>query len=162
MVFGLFKKENISTDVFAPPRDEVFSYLYSRVVVGLLPLYRADVPLNSIKLFSNNFSPHQTTAGRKCLNGMIREYKAGNFYPTIWLYPHQDVFILSDDYLCYFLLKELGADFHTCEIMGAFSAKGLSGVKGPAPIDYVRALPGGPEYDATKAKMQVIKEVTGD
>jgi hypothetical protein len=88
--------------------------------------------------------------------------RQGEFRTWLWLYPDHGVFTLSDDYLAFFALIEAGVSSWDCAIMGEPSIEGIKNVRGPAPLEFVRNLPGGSDYDPTKAEVLVIKEMPGD
>lgn len=159
MRLNVFKGNPDAADSLDPPRDPIFTYLYSRVVQGRLPLYQAEIPIGMIQLFSKLHEPHKTAVGRKALVDMAIVYQSGQLNFPLWVYPQDgSKFILSDDYLPYFLLVELGVKSYWCEVMGDFEQQGILGVRGPAPQDYVRSLPGGPDYDQSAQTYQVIQE----
>jgi hypothetical protein len=143
MLGGLFKGKSNQDDVFAPPFDPVFSHLYERVVGGFLPLYMAKVPTMAIHPFSDSYLPHKTADGRKAMADLKIAFEAGKLELPLWLYAKNNVFVLSDDYIPYFLLKELGVQSCWCMIMGQFAHSGVTEIQGPAPLDYVQSLPGG-------------------
>jgi hypothetical protein len=157
MLGRFFRGNEKAEDVFAPPCDPVFSNLYGRVVAGYLPLYRAKVPTVAIRPFSDAYLPHKTTDGRKAMEAMKRDFEAGKIALPLWLYPSEGVFVLSDDYIPFFLLKELGVQDYWCTIMGQFEHPEVSEIQGPAPREYVQTLPGGANFDP-KRGYQFINE----
>jgi hypothetical protein len=146
MTYGLFKHDADPADVFAPPYDPVFSYLYSRVVIGAIPLYQANIPLALIRPFADDFRPDATPDGRKFIHLLGAKFETGNIYLPLWVYPAGDSFVLSDDHLPFCMLKERGIVSYWCEVMGDFAHAAVTQVRGPAPLDYVRKLMGGPDY----------------
>jgi hypothetical protein len=143
MAGGLFQGDADPDDVFAPPFDPMFSYLYGRVVEGFVPLYRANIPLTAIRVFSEAFRPDKTSDGRLAMESMKREMRTGQLTLPVWLYPNQGCFILSDDYVPLFILQELGISSYWCMVMGQFSHPLVTEIQGPAPSDFLKTLPGG-------------------
>ena len=158
---GLFSSKTKTKDIFEPPHDPVFSYLYSRLVIGAVPLYQAQLPFESIQPFSRDYKPHKTKEGLAFLNSAIREVRAGNLTVRLWVYPEDDKFIMSDEYMMYYVLHALGAKTVGCEVMGPFAANKQHDVRGPAPVEFVRQLPGGPDFDPSKRQVVSVNEAGG-
>ena len=150
--------KEINTELLAPPHDAIFSYLYERVVNGGIPLFLAEVPLQLIQPYSEEHRPHESKLGKPVLDGYIRDFSNERLDLTMWVYPRGSKYILSDDYFSYFALLALGVPAYRCFIMGHPTVGALANIKGPAPLEFVRKLPGGSEYDPERSSPQVVKE----
>jgi hypothetical protein len=119
------------------PKDLVMIYLMSRASTGHLPVYFAAVPLDIIRPFSSEYDPRRHPVGRQAVDDKKQEWLSGHF-PTMWVYPDQSAYVMSDDYITFCAAQEGQPDFVPCFILGDFEDTRVKDRQGPIEIADVR------------------------
>jgi len=124
-----------------PPPDPVFQYLLDEAVRGWVPVYFAAVPLVRLKRAAPTFHPENTPGGPDVVTQIMQRWRSGDFR-NLWVYPKDDVFVVSDDYFT-LAAAEIGTpDFMPCWVLGKITKGNAEQVQGPIPQDTVRDLLG--------------------
>ena len=85
-----------------PIEDPVFQYLLGLALNGKLPVHWAVVPIRVIHPFDENYQPQNHPVGQIAIEQVIDSWKDKEKpQPPVWLYPSNNCFILSDDYIIY-------------------------------------------------------------
>jgi len=131
--------EQMDFKTFKPPDDPVYQYLLEEAVTGRVPIYFAAVPLALITPFAPDFHPEKSPEGEHIVQAVMTEWRAGNFR-NLWVYPHEDHFIMADDYFTYVAALKGQPDFVPCWVLGYPALPGVKQVQGPIKVEDVRRL----------------------
>ena len=122
-----------------PLRDDVFQYLLGEALVGRVPLYAATIPLPLIRPFDSEYEPAKHPAGEAAIIQTMTEWRAGVFV-HVWVYPKEDHFVLSDDYIIWEAAQRGQPDHMPCWVMGYPTLDGVLDIQGPIDEDDVYFL----------------------
>jgi len=100
-----------------PPKDDYFIQLFTQSQKGELLCHMAIIKIEGIKPFSD-YKPEISERYRKWFERKIAAHSS----PPIYVYPKDDMFIMSDDYDAYNLYLEKGYKEMLCVVLG--EAKG--------------------------------------
>jgi hypothetical protein len=123
-------KNIISDNKLRPPDDPVFSYLLEDAVKGRIPVYYAAVPLELVRPFAPDFHPEEHPIGKQAMQAIFDNWQSGKFIP-MWVYPRNDNFIMSDDYITYAAALKGQPDYVPCWVLGDPKLPGVKDIQGP-------------------------------
>jgi hypothetical protein len=124
-----------------PLRDHVYGYLLERAAIGALPLYFAAIPRALIRPFDTEYDPSKHPIGEAAIEQTMADWRAGIFHYA-WVYPSDDSYVLSDDYIPWAAAQRGQPDFLPCWVLGHPSAAGAVDIQGPIEPSRVRELLG--------------------
>ncbi|HEX5437198.1 MAG TPA: hypothetical protein VFW98_08560 [Gemmatimonadaceae bacterium] len=124
-----------------PPRDEVFSRLLERAARGELDVFHGAVPLSLITPFSRVYDPSSHPAGEAAIQTVMDDWRRGS-YQHMWVYPANDRYVMSDDYIVWMAAVRGQPELVPCWILGQPTVPGVVGVQGPLEPGRVRQLLG--------------------
>lgn len=124
-----------------PLRDDVLGYLLGRALQGHVPVYFAAIPRGLIRPFDSEYDPAKHPVGAAAIEHTAAEWRAGN-YPSIWVYPSGDAYVLSDDYIPWAAALRGKPQFLPCWVLGYPSVPGAVDINGPIEPERVRRLLG--------------------
>ncbi len=104
------------------PQDKYLMELLKQAFSGAIMCREAIVPIKLIKPFSD-FTPKISEAYRQEFIAAYTNRKP----PELYVYEKDDVFIMSDDYISYYLYLEVNSSHAICVIIGQSSIE--NGVK---------------------------------
>lgn len=142
-----FKTETVPRDKinvnneFKPPDDPAFAYLLDETIAGRVPVYFAAVPLGLIRPFAPDFHPENYPIGRELVEAIIADWREGHFQ-YMWIYPKENHFVMSDDYLIFASAVQGQPDFMPCLVLGDPRLPGVKDIQGPIRHEDVRQLLG--------------------
>jgi hypothetical protein len=133
--------KNIQTDPgLTPPHDPMLDYLLEGALKGNVPVFFAAIPLKIIKPFSDQYDPRRHPIGKQAVAMIQEQWKAKRF-KNMLVYPKDDAFVMSDDYVTYYACLEGKADYVPCWVFGRFTSPHTRDVQGPiAKEDLRKAL----------------------
>jgi hypothetical protein len=131
--------EQLDTHSFKPPDDPVYQYLLEEAGKGRIPVYFAAVPLSLIQPYDPEFHPEKTPKGKEVLDSTVAFSQGGKFH-YLWIYPRQEHFVMSDDYLTYAAALKLQPDFLQCMVLGHPNMPGVKDAQGPIRTEDIRKL----------------------
>jgi hypothetical protein len=143
---GLFREpERIKTNKISkeglpglqPLKDEVFLYLLEQALSGKLFVYFAAVPFNLIEPFDKEYNPKLHPIGAAAIKTTM-DLWLNNQFTNCWVYPKNNKFILSDDYIPYFAAIEGQPDYLPCFVLGDPNIEGVVDIKGPLTVDSIK------------------------
>jgi hypothetical protein len=124
-----------------PATDETLLSLFDRALKGELLVYFAAVPFRLIEAFDKTYDPRRHPAGRAAVDEYSKEWEEGHFHPS-WVYPKEERFILSDDYISYFACIEGQPEYIPCWVLGRPEHPDVRDIQGPINPDNIRELMG--------------------
>jgi hypothetical protein len=124
---------------FTPPRDPELIRYMQQALRGEIPVYYAAIPLKLIKPFSGSYDPRRSPIGRRAIQQVQEEWKNQKF-KCMLVYPQQNVFVMSDDYITYFASLEGQPDYVPCWVLGACTSPEACDVQGPIRKEDVRKI----------------------
>jgi hypothetical protein len=113
-----------------PLFDPVFRHLIERAVTGHVDVYFAAVPRALIRPFDSDYNPARHPVGRAAISEVHAKWRSGDF-TAIWVYPRDNEFIMSDDYIVWEAVKEGKPDFVPCWILGKPDLLRVKDLQGP-------------------------------
>ncbi len=113
-----------------PKVDQHFKVLFKLAVNEKIPTYFGQVPLRLIRPFDASFLPQFHPDGEQGIQFMANRIDLEN-PPSVWVYPKEGMFILSDDYHAYEAFRVAHAEHLPCYILGAPAVSELLNVEGP-------------------------------
>jgi len=108
----------------------VLHHLIERAVSGHVDVYFAAVPRPLIRPFDPDYNPARHPVGRSAISEVHAKWRSGDF-TAIWVYPKDNEFIMSDDYITWEAVKEGAPDFVPCWILGKPDLERRQGFEGP-------------------------------
>ena len=114
----------------SPRTDPMFSKLFKLALNGKVPTYFANIPFRLVHPFDKQYCPQDHPDGR----GIVHQMESGiavDNAPTIWVYPKDGIFILSDDYLAYTALRNARMELLPCYVMGEPAGCEVKDIRGP-------------------------------
>lgn len=124
-----------------PPRDEVFTYLLGQALCGQVEIFFAAVPMSLIEPFDRNYDPAEDERMKKAIHIVFKNWSSGGVLP-VWLYPRDDKYILSDDYVTFAAAQKGQPDYLPAYILGGTPLPGTEDVSKPFSRDEVRRILG--------------------
>jgi hypothetical protein len=124
-----------------PLRDDILGYLLQRALDGQVPVYFAAVLRTLIRPFDAEYDPAKHPVGAAAIEQAMAEWQAGMF-PHVWVYPSEDAYVLSDDYIPWAAATRGQPDFLPCWVLGYPSVPGTVDIQGPVDPLKVRQLLG--------------------
>lgn len=116
------------------PKDEGFIELYKKAFKEEIPVYWALIEKEAIKPFSK-FLPDLS---QKFVDNIHQKLDHGDL-SSIYVYPENDIFIMSDDYNLYYIYLDLGYKKLPCFILGEPKGKYVSDLTGPVKLPKLEA-----------------------
>ena len=113
-----------------PPHDAVLTRLLESALKGDVPVYFAAIPLRLIKPFADFYDPRRHPVGRQAI-AMIQERWRNQQFTNMLVYPRDDVFVMSDNYIAYYACLEGKPDYVACWIVGHCTSPDACDVQGP-------------------------------
>jgi hypothetical protein len=113
-----------------PLFDLVFRHLIEGAVHGRVDVYFAAVPHRRIRPFDPDYSPARHPVGAAAISDVQARWARGEFSP-VWVYPKENEFILSDDYVVWEALKKGEPEFVPCWILGKPDTSIVKDLQGP-------------------------------
>jgi hypothetical protein len=127
-----------------PLKDEVLLYLWEQALSGQINVYFAAVPFNLIIPFDKEYDPRKNPVGRAAVNQAMEEWSEGKIQ-DVWLYPKQNNYVLSDDYITYFAAVEGEPDYLPAFIFGEVINPAVIDIQGPIPKEELAKITFGTE-----------------
>jgi hypothetical protein len=124
-----------------PLRDDTLGLLLQGALDGQVPVYFAAVPRKLIRPFHTEYDPGKHPVGAAAIERAMAEWRAGMF-AHVWVYPSQDAYVLSDDYIPWAAATRGEPDFLPCWVLGYPSVAGTVDIQGPVDPQKVRRLLG--------------------
>lgn len=109
-----------------PPKDEKCIELFMKAHQGQIPTYWGMINIEGIKPFSD----YHPKPSQKFIDNMHQKLKSGDLH-SIYVYPQNDMFIMSDDYNVYYIYLYSGYKKIPCYILGKPEEKYVSDLVGP-------------------------------
>jgi len=120
-----------------PPKDAMFTYLFSKAAEGNLPVYFAAVPRSLVRPFFAEYDPRRHPIGRQAVDAKKKDWLAGKS-SNMWVYPDGSTYVMSDDYITFFAAEEGQPDFLPCFILGETEDSRIKDIQGPIQVSDVR------------------------
>jgi hypothetical protein len=127
-----------------PPKDAVFTYLFSKAAEGHLPVYFGAIPLSLVRPFSTEYDPRRHPIGRQAVDAEKKDWLAGRL-SNLWVYPDASTYVMSDDYITFYAAQEGQPDFVPCFILGETEDLRIKDLQGPIQVSDVRKALGLPD-----------------
>lgn len=124
-----------------PPTDPVFTYLLEEAVAGRMPVYFAAIPLTLVWPFAVDFDPERHPVGRQMVDAVFAAGCQGHMQ-RMWVYPRDQHFVASDDYVTLAAARRGDPDFVPCWVLGEPHLPGVEQIQGPIRLEDVRRLLG--------------------
>jgi len=139
---NLFREKRIKVDDIKisdlqPIKDEILLYLWEQALAGKTPVFFAAIPLRIIEPFDKEYDPRKHPIGKKSIKAIMEAWR-NNKFRYAWVYPRNDKFILSDDYIVYYAALTGQPDFMPCFVLGKPENEAIKDVQGPLSIESIR------------------------
>lgn len=121
----------------SPLFDPVFDHLLERALSGDTEVYFAAVPRALVRPFDPDYNPSLHPVGVAAISEVNTRWRAGDV-SQVWVYPKDDGFIMSDDYIVWEALKEGQPDFVPCWVLGKPNPSTVKDLQGPLEQSAVR------------------------
>ncbi len=112
-----------------PPKDDIFLDLYKKAYKGEIPVYWGMISIEGINPYSN-YRPEVST---EYIDNIHQKIKSG-VLPFIYVYPKNEIYIMSDDYNLYYVYLFSGYKKIPCYILGEPGEKYVSDQIGPVKL----------------------------
>ena len=133
------KVEDINLFDYQPKKDDILIYLWEQALAGKTPVYFAAIPLQMIEPFDKEYDPRKLPIGKKAIEAIMENWR-NNKFQYAWVYPRDDKFILSDDYMAYYAALTGQPDFVPCLVLGKPENDAVKDVQGPIVHEEIRRL----------------------
>ncbi len=117
-----------------PPKDKKCIELFMKAHQGQIPAYWGMIDIEGIKPFSN-YRPETSQA---FIDNIHQKLKSGDL-PSLYVYPENKLFIMSDDYNLYYIYLYSGYKKLPCFILGEPTGKYISDLTGPIKLPKLEA-----------------------
>ena len=104
-----------------------------------MPVYFAAIPLASIKPFSDLYDPRRHPIGQQAIASVLEQWKNQQFKNMV-VYPRNDVFIMSDDYITYYACLQGRPDYVPCWVLGQCTSPDAHDIRGPVRKEDLRKV----------------------
>ena len=131
------KIEDLELSEYQPQKDEILIYLWEQALAGRTPVYFAAIPLKMIEPFDKEYDPRKHPIGNKAIEAIMEDWRNNKFQYT-WVYPRDDKYILSDDYMVYYAALTGQPDFMPCLVLGKPENDAIKDIQGPLDIIAIR------------------------
>lgn len=122
-----------------PRTDDMFMNLLGRAVAGEVPVYFAIVPRSLVRPFDTTCNVAAHPAGEAAIKNVMSDLISSEYHYT-WVYPHEDGYVLSNDYVIWAAAERSKVEYLPCWVLGFPAVRGAVGVSGPVGPSVVRLI----------------------